>query len=99
MKKFIEAIEQTYRDGVEIIKLKNQDYATKEDPWKNFRQAELVGVSLERAILVRVSDKLSRISNLIDKEPAVVDEKLEDTLLDCINYLAILKAHRDKDSK
>jgi len=95
--KFIESIENTYKQGVEIVKLKNQDYASEDDPWKNFKLAELLGIGVEEAILLRVSDKIARIANLIHKEPAVMDEKLEDTILDCINYLAILKAHREKE--
>jgi len=94
--KFLESIEKTYKDGIGIIKLKNADYATKADPWQNFRFARLVGVSVERAILVRISDKLARISNLIDKEPSVVEERIEDTLLDLINYVAILKAYLER---
>ena len=88
--KFIEGIEDTYKKGVELIKIKNKDYAGEDDPWKNFKTAELVGIDYKKAILVRVTDKLSRISNLLTKEPEVVEEKVEDTILDCVNYLAIL---------
>lgn len=94
---FFDSIEKTYKDGLEIIHKKNHDYAGEEDHWKNFRYAEMVGVSVERAILVRVSDKLARVSNLLDKDPEVLDERLEDTLLDMINYLAILKAYMEHD--
>lgn len=87
---FIKGIESTYMTGVEIIKRKNADYAGNGDPWKNFKSAELVGIDYKRAILVRVTDKLSRISNLLDKEPKVVEEGVTDTLIDTINYLAIL---------
>ncbi len=88
----ISSVESFYEKGVEIIKKKNDDYATGDDPYKNFRFASLVGVSPERAILVRVADKLARVSNLLDKEPSVKDEKIEDTLLDMCNYLAILSS-------
>ena len=96
---FIKHIEQTYKDGVDLIKIKNHDYAGDEDPFKNFRFAEMVGVSVPRAILVRMSDKLARISNLIDKEAAVKDETVSDTLLDLINYTAILKAFLQKEKE
>ena len=96
---FYESIEKTYKDGLEIIKKKNHDYAGEADPWANFRFAEMVRVSVPKAILVRMSDKLARISNLIDKEAKVEDEKIEDTLLDLINYTAILKAYLENETR
>lgn len=94
---FIESIKHTYEQGLAIVQKKNADYAVETDPYKNFRSADIVGVPVQRAILVRVLDKLSRVSNLLDKPPAVVDEGIEDTLLDAINYLAILKAYRENE--
>lgn len=96
---FIASIKNTYAKGVGIIEKKNADYAVVTDPFKNFRSAEVVGVPVQRAILVRVLDKLSRVSNLLEKPPAVVDENIEDTLIDAINYLAILKAYRENVQK
>jgi hypothetical protein len=52
----------------------------------------VVGVPIARAILVRMTDKMSRISNLLDKENSVKDEKIEDSIYDLINYAAILRA-------
>lgn len=92
---FFKSINKTYADGVKIIERKNQDYANSSNPFRNFESASIVNIGVERAILLRVLDKLSRISNLIDKEAAVVDESLEDTVVDAINYLAILKAYRE----
>lgn len=88
-------MERTYKESLAIAKLKNQDYANSTDPYRNFRFAELVGVSVERAILVRISDKLARIANCIDKTTAVKDETVTDTLSDLINYSAILKAYME----
>ena len=89
-KDFIKQLQQNFDTGLELIRSKNLDYGSEVDPFKNFRMAQLVGVSVERAILVRVSDKLARISNLLDKEAAVKDETIDDTLIDSINYLNIL---------
>ena len=76
-----------------IVVLKNKDYAENDSPFKNFRMSEQVGVDPARAILVRISDKLSRISNLLDREAEVKDERLEDSCIDAINYFAILNAY------
>lgn len=90
---FIADIEESYRKGVELIRIKNKDYGADSDPFKNFRSSEVIGLSVAEAILVRTLDKLSRAGNGIKRELAVKDETLEDTLLDGINYLAILLAY------
>ena len=76
---------------------KNSDYSTKEADWdayKNFNMVETLWItSVEKWILVRITDKIARISNLIDKEAAVHDEKITDTLIDLANYALILKIY------
>lgn len=89
----IDIIQEGYAKGLEIIRAKNHDYAGTNDFFRNFKTSELVGVNVSRAILVRIMDKISRVSNLIDKPGQVNDEKVEDTILDAINYLAILRAY------
>lgn len=93
--KFLEAIRSYYDEALELLQRKNADYATEQDPFKNFRNAELVNVSVEKAILVRISDKMARISNILDKngEREVKDETLKDSLIDVCNYAAILIAY------
>lgn len=88
---FIEQLRQTFTDCLVIAEAKNKDYAGITDPFKNFNNSLTVGVSPERAILVRIMDKISRISTLLDAKENVSDEKIKDTMLDAINYLAILK--------
>jgi hypothetical protein len=73
-----------------IVRCKSQDYSTESDPFKNFRLAPMVGVTPERGVLVRMMDKISRISVLLEKEASVVDESIVDTLLDLGNYSLIL---------
>jgi hypothetical protein len=97
---FIKNIENTYKQGVELIKTKNSDYASDEDPWRNFGFATLIGLDVKQAILLRTVDKIARISNLLKQEAKVKDETITDTLLDAVNYLAILKAKiEDEQSK
>lgn len=104
---FVKNIEETYKLGVDIIRKKNTDYAAGSDPFKNFKLFDSLfeGVDLNKAnrvqlmIIVRVLDKISRICNLLGKDAIVVDESVDDSILDAINYLAILRAHRKFDDK
>jgi len=92
IKGFKETTEQMYK----LHKLKNSDYAGSVDPFKNFKMCEQLGICpVEEGMLVRMSDKMSRISTLIgeNKEAVVTDEKLEDTLIDLANYAVILKCY------
>ena len=91
-KELMNNMSDTFDACLHIVEKKNHDYAGDTDAFKNFRYSTLVGVSEDRAILVRMTDKLARISNLLDKDPMVAGESITDTLLDLINYTAILKA-------
>jgi len=88
----LEDCTKTLATCLEILTRKNADYATDKDPFENFKNSEVVGVSMERGLLVRVMDKISRINVLIDKEPDVVEESINDTINDAIGYLAILSS-------
>jgi hypothetical protein len=89
-KEFLREFEITLNTMKRIVKAKNQDYANG-DAFKNFKSCENLGLcSAEKGILIRMSDKMARISNLLDREAEVHDEKIEDTLLDLANYSIIL---------
>ena len=93
-------IGETYQKGIDIISSKNADYASSDDPFMNFREAaQLAGVSVEQGFLVRIGDKLIRVRNLLNHDPSVKNESLEDSLLDAINYLALLKSYREMNQK
>jgi hypothetical protein len=94
-KQFLDHIEETFKRGHDLVKIKNSDYAGAENPFRNFEFAQLAGMDVNRAILLRVIDKIARISNLLDKEAMVKDESVEDTCLDIINYIAIMMAHME----
>jgi len=85
---------ETYNNCFKTAVAKNNDYGgSNDDPFANFRNSTIAGVSVEKGILVRLMDKMSRISTLLDKEAMVKDEKITDTIEDAINYLAIMKAY------
>lgn len=70
---------------------KNHDYAHDTDPLSNLRRAQLLGVDPFVGVLVRLSDKWSRLEQLASgKTPKY--ESMRDTLMDTAVYalLAIL---------
>lgn len=91
-----------YERGLSIMKQKNADYSGKEQAagLKNFiTSANVVGIKMTQGILVRIMDKITRISNLLTQEAKVKDETIQDTILDAINYLAILDYAIKEESK
>jgi hypothetical protein len=77
----------------EIMRAKNQDYATEQDVFRNFRYFGGLG------ILVRMSDKLARLRSFEENDKfAVQDEKLVDTILDLVNYAIIYYAFKQEQA-
>ena len=75
---------------------KNIDYAQIQEPFSNFEMVEALKIcDAQTGILVRISDKIARISNLLKRngERAIDEEKVEDTMLDLINYSIILLSY------
>jgi hypothetical protein len=72
-------------EALELMKKKNQDYATGNDPFRNFRTFGELG------ILVRMSDKIARLRTFLERgEFSVTDESCRDSILDLINYSVLL---------
>jgi hypothetical protein len=76
---------------------KNHDYAGRGglEPFANFVRCESMGVcSTEKGFLVRLTDKMSRLSSFADAGVfAVSTESLRDTCMDVINYTALFLAY------
>lgn len=90
----------TFTRCLEVAISKNHDYGgSNKDPFANFRNSTIAGVPVERGILVRLMDKMSRISTLLDKEAQVKDEAVIDTIDDAINYLAIMKSYLKQNKR
>lgn len=80
----------------EIIRKKNSDYATTSDAFSNFSLVEKMGiVSTEKGILVRMSDKMARLGNLMGNN-SPKNESIEDTILDIGNYAILLLCYLSK---
>lgn len=82
-----------------IHETKNSDYSEADIPLSNFRLSEKFGVEPYLGVLIRISDKYSRICQLVKNKKSKVDEKIEDTLIDMANYcllMVILYEERNK---
>ena len=75
---------------LELTTKKNNDYASDDDPFRNFKAFEELG------ILVRMNDKFARLRNALydRKDMAVSSETVEDTILDLATYAVLLLCYR-----
>ena len=80
-----------------IMEKKNHDYAGEsgDTPFANFSRTEAMGVcSTEQGFLVRVVDKVSRLSTFCQAGQLKVDnESYEDAILDIINYMVLFSGY------
>lgn len=79
-----------------ITKIKNADYTgNNSNPFANFSFAEYFGIcTTEQGILLRMCDKMARISSFMQKGLLEVkDESVEDTLLDLANYCLLFAGY------
>lgn len=83
---------------LELTSRKNSDYADKENAFANFNIIEHLTsgrITAAQGLVVRMSDKLQRIANLISRPAKVKDESVTDTLRDLSIYSKILKIYLD----
>ena len=76
---------------------KNHDYAGNSGttPFANFERCEAMGIcSTEQGFLVRIVDKVSRLSTFAkDGKLLVENEGYNDAILDIINYCVLFSAY------
>lgn len=94
---------ETFKDSLNILldeiaeKLvqKNADYSG-ENTWKNLEtSAEVLNLSVEVALLVRLIDKVGRITTLSDPtNPNPNYESLDDSIQDLLGYAILLALYR-----
>ena len=85
------------KTALDIMVRKNNDYAGADGntPFANFQRTEQMGIcSTEQSFLVRMTDKMSRLSTFGDTgELKVTNESYKDAILDLINYLVLFSAY------
>jgi hypothetical protein len=96
--------EEITKQARELMSKKNRDYAGKEgvEPFANFTRVESMGIcKTEQGFMVRLTDKMSRLSSFIHAgKMNVQDESFMDTCVDVINYMVLLAAYlKDKESQ
>tara|TARA_Y100000815_G_scaffold182905_1_gene166696 strand:- start:314 stop:661 length:348 start_codon:yes stop_codon:yes gene_type:complete len=87
-----------------LMERKNHDYASgkvETEPFGNFTRVASMGVTtVEKGFLVRMVDKMSRLSTFAQEgEFRVEDESLRDTIMDLINYGVLLYAYVQSKSE
>lgn len=84
----------------DLMDKKNRDYAGNDgkEPFANFTRVEAMGIcSTEQGFMVRLTDKMSRLSSIIQSgKTNVTNETFEDTLVDVVNYIVLLSAYRQE---
>jgi hypothetical protein len=90
-KQYNDQLERNFKEALAISRAKNSDYADIDNPFKNFElSAQVAGITVAKGIVIRMMDKMTRISNLLEREEVVKDERIDDTLKDLMNYSNIL---------
>ena len=85
------AHEALCQKALDLMKRKNADYASADDPFRNFRMYGRQGIE------VRMSDKLARLRSLRENgKVACEDETMLDTITDIINYCVLYAEYPDE---
>lgn len=92
-------MECTFDSCMDIAVAKNEGYAGSADPMANFNDSVRLGVPVPIGVAIRLSDKWARLCRLLQtgKNP-LSDESITDTIMDAVNYLAILLYALDGDT-
>jgi len=88
-------------DARELMRKKNQDYSgATGGVFANFKACEYLGVDPITGILMRITDKLSRISSFVERgELNVKSESANDSLIDIVNYAILISGMLQEEEK
>ena len=97
---FLKDSEELLTRGLELMKSKAHDYTDNKDNFWNFKEtAAISGVTPAQVALVQVGHKVSRLVQLVGNGKEPMNEKIEDTIVDLINYLLILRGIIKENTK
>ena len=86
-------VQEQQRVDLALILRKSHDYSGPDDCIRNISDYGFLG------ILVRLSDKLSRIKNIYKSAASVDDETVMDTLMDIRNYAHLGQVIYEEEKK
>lgn len=86
-------LDELYQKARAIMEQKNHDYrGGSGDPYANFRGSVNLQIHPIIGILLRIQDKMMRIQTFVEKGQLIVKgESVEDSLIDMMNYTALIK--------
>ncbi len=81
-------------EAADVMRRKAKDYTREDtDAFDNFREvARATGLTVDDVIRVHIANKQARLNNLFSRGGRAQFEPIEDTLLDLVNYAALLSA-------
>lgn len=89
---FVQDTQALFTRCVDMLRNKSNDYAEGQDAFLNFKTAaQIAGISPEQTLLTLLGMKMSRLTQLVSKGKSAKNESVEDTLLDIINYVVLLR--------
>jgi hypothetical protein len=89
---FIQETQTLLNRCIELLRSKSHDYAEGGDAFVNFKTAaQVAGISPEQTLLTLLGMKISRLTQLVAKGKKAKNESVEDTMLDIINYVLLLR--------
>lgn len=74
-------VDRAFKEAKEIFDSKNADYGQDDDAIANYRAGGVIGINEYQQMLLRILEKVIRVSNLLDKE-SQTKESIEDSMLD-----------------
>ena len=98
-KTIAETAKELFERCLKTLETKKHDYSKVEDEFSNFKISAMIAkVKPEQSMLILVGTKVARLSELLNgKNPK--NESIDDTIIDLINYVTILKSYRDKETE
>lgn len=97
---FYKQAKETFERRMALSKKKAEDYATDGDTLHNFKaQAMLTDMKPSQCAAQLVVTKAVRLGNLIFSDKGPANESIEDTILDMQNYLDLMLACREEETR